>query len=155
MTDTPATRAAAELGLDHRVVTYGRASSIEEAAERRGVPVASVVKTLVVKRGDDDYVLVCVGGDRAIAWPKLREVLGVNRAAMADQDRLVDITGYERGTVTPLGAKGGWPVIVDEAVAALPDASLGGGAHGVAINLAGADLAAAVDARVADVTKPG
>ena len=135
------------------MLTYGRADTIEEAAELRGVAVESVVKTLVVRRQDDDYLLVCVSGDRSIAWPKLRAVLGVSRAAMADQERLVEITGYPRGMVTPFGALGGWPLIVDAVVAALGDASIGGGAHGVAINLAGADLVRVTNATVADVTK--
>lgn len=152
MSETPATEAVRALGVEHRVITYGRANSIEEAAELRGVPVASVVKTLVVRRADDDYVLVCVSGDRSIAWPKLREVLGVSRASMAATEELEAVTGYVRGTVTPFGVSRPWPVIVDQVVAALPDASLGGGAHGVAINLRGADLVTAVGATVADVS---
>ncbi len=153
MADTPAIAAIQALDVAHEVLEYGRAETIEQAAELRGVDVASVVKTLVVRRGDDDYILVCVSGDRSIAWPKLRTQLGVSRAAMADQDQLVAITGYERGMVTPFGARGDWPVIVDDVVAGLEVASIGGGAHGVAINLAGADLVTSTSATIADVTK--
>ena len=152
--DTPALTELRDTGLDYEVVDYGRVATIEEAAERRGVAVAAIVKTLVVRRGDDDYVLVLVAGDRVIDWPKLRAHLGVSRLSLAERDELVAATGYERGTVTPLGTARRWPVIVDEAVARRDLVSLGGGAHGVAVHLTGPDLVAYLQPDVADVTRP-
>jgi len=46
-------------------------------------------------------------------------------------------------------------VIVDAAAAGADRITIGGGAHGVSLLVAPADLIAAVDAEVADVTKPG
>jgi Cys-tRNA(Pro)/Cys-tRNA(Cys) deacylase len=40
---------------------------------------ADVIKTLVVRRGEDDFLFVLVPGDRAISWPKLRRLLGASR----------------------------------------------------------------------------
>ena len=136
------------------MVDYGRVETIEEAAELRGVDVAAIVKTLVVRRGEDDYVLVLVPGDRAIDWPKLRAHLGVSRLSLADRDELRAATGYERGTVTPLGTTRSWPVLADAAVAGRDLVSLGGGAHGLAVHLAGPDLVAHLGCDVADVTRP-
>ena len=63
-----------ELGLPYRVITHDTpVRSLAEAAAARGVDVVDVVKTLVVRRGDDDYLFVLVPGGRAISWPKLRE----------------------------------------------------------------------------------
>ena len=151
--DTPALAELRESGLSYEVVDYGRVETIEEAAARRGVDVAAIVKTLVVRRRDDDYVLVLVSGDRVIDWAKLRAHLGVSRLSLADRDELLAATGYERGTVTPFGTARRWPVIVDSAVAALAPASVGGGAHGVAVHLTGTDLVAYLGPDVADVTK--
>lgn len=154
MTDgSPALDALAASGLDARVVRYEPAGNAPEAADRRGVPLGALVKTLVVRRGDGDYVLVLVPGDRAIDWPKLRAHLGLSRLSLPDVEEARAATGYERGTITPFGCSREWPVIADGAVASLPVASIGGGAHGVAINVAGADLVAHLDATVADVTK--
>ena len=58
--------------------------SLAEAAQARGVTPADVVKTLVVRRGDDDFLFVLVPGDRTISWPKLRALLGVSRLSMPD-----------------------------------------------------------------------
>ena len=51
-------------GLAYRVIRYGAVRSAAEAAAARGVEVADVVKTLVVRRADNDYVFVLTPGDR-------------------------------------------------------------------------------------------
>ena len=73
---TPALEAAAAAGLSYRVIRHGPVGSLAEAARARGVAPADVVKTLVVRRGDDDSLFVLVPGDRALSWPKLRRLLG-------------------------------------------------------------------------------
>jgi Cys-tRNA(Pro)/Cys-tRNA(Cys) deacylase len=143
--------AAEELGLDFEVIRHGPVSSLEEAATARGVTPAQVVKSLVVRLSDDDFRFVLVPGDREISWPKLRGLLGVNRLSMPSAEVAYDVTGYVRGTITPLGSDKGWPVIADTAVTGL--VSLGGGAHGVALTLDADALVRALGAQVADVTE--
>lgn len=153
--DTPATRAVALAGIEHRVVTFGRVHSLAEAARRRGIHVSQIVKTLVVRRGGDDHLLVLVPGDRVIDWRALRAHLGVSRLSLADADEAWRVTGYERGTITPFGAPSGLQVIADVRVDTPGEVSVGGGAHGVAIHLEGEALIAAVGAETADITTPG
>ena len=140
-------------GLTYRVIEHGPVRSLAEAAQARGVEPADVVKTLVVRRGDDDFLFVLVPGDRAISWPKLRALLGVSRMSMPDAAAAKEATGYERGTITPFGSLRPWPVIADERMAGRT-VTLGGGAHGVAVALAADEALAALDATVADVTEP-
>jgi Cys-tRNA(Pro)/Cys-tRNA(Cys) deacylase len=140
-------------GIDHRVVRHGRVSSLAEAAAARGIPPSGIVKTIVVRRGDDDFLFVLVPGDRTISWPKLRALLGVSRLSMPDAGTALAVTGYERGTITPFGSLRAWPVIADGRVLAGP-VSIGGGAHGVSATVAGEDLVRALSAVVADVTDP-
>src|ERR1700679_2668119 len=109
--------AAQSAGLTHRVIRHGPVRSLAEAARARGVEPADVVKTMVVRRGDGDYVFVLVPGDRAMSWPKLRAELGSRRLSMPDAAAAQQVTGYERGTITPLGSRTALPVIADERVA--------------------------------------
>ena len=44
-----------------------------------------------------------IPGDRVISWPKLRALVGVNKLQLPDAGQALDATGYERGTITPLG----------------------------------------------------
>jgi Cys-tRNA(Pro)/Cys-tRNA(Cys) deacylase len=152
--DTAATRSVAERGIVHEVVEFGRVSSLEEAAERVGIPPSRFLKTLVVRRAEGDHLLVLVPGDRSIDWPKLRAHLGVSRLSLPDADEAREVTGYERGTITPFGARDGLPVVADATVATEEQVAVGGGAHGVELVLAGTDLIAATGAEVADVTTP-
>ncbi len=148
-----ARRALADAGIEHEIVRHGPASSLAEAAALRGIEPAGIVKTLVVRRGDDDYLFVLVPGDRTISWPKLRALLGVSRLSMPDAATAREVTGYERGTITPFGSLHAWPVVADSRVAGRP-ASIGGGGHGVGANVAGDDLVRVLSAQVADVTEP-
>jgi Cys-tRNA(Pro) deacylase len=148
-----AVAAAADAGLDFRIVRHGRVASLEEAAAARGVSPADVIKTLVVRRAEDDFVLVLVPGDRGISWPKLRALLGVSRMSMPGADEARAVTGYERGTITPFGSTRAWPVVADERIRGR-EISLGGGAHGVALSVDADAAIVALDATVADVTEP-
>ena len=149
---TPATDAVAAAGISHRVVVTERAGSAEEAADLQGIPIAGLLRTIVVRRGDDDYLFVLVPAGRRFDWPKLRAHLGVRRMTLPDADEARAVTGYERYTITPFGSTRAWPVIVDSAAMAQPIVSVGGGAFGVNLHLQPADLVAALDAVVVDVT---
>ena len=62
--DTPALAAVRELGVEHRVVRTGMASSAEESAELQGIPLGALLRTIVVRRGEDDYLFVLVPAGR-------------------------------------------------------------------------------------------
>ena len=140
-------------GLEHRVIRHGPVRSLAEAAVARGVEPLDVVKTMVVRRGEDDMVLVLVPGDRTISWPRLRTLLGVNRLSMPDAETALAATGFARGTITPFGTTRTWPVVADERLRGRT-VTLGGGDHGVAVAVEADAALAALGARVADVTDP-
>ena len=151
---TGAERAAAALeasGVPHEVTRHGRVGSLAEAAAARGVAPRDIVKTLVVRRADDDHLFVLVPGDREISWPKLRAHLGVNRISMPDATTARDVTGYERGTITPFGSLTALPVVADVSIVGRR-VSVGAGEHGVGATLGADALVAVLDADVADVT---
>jgi Cys-tRNA(Pro) deacylase len=153
-TATPATEALDTEGLAYRVIVHNRpVKSLAEAAAARGVEPADIIKTLVVRRGEQDYLFVLVPGDRVISWPKLRHLLGVNRMTMPDATEAKAATGYERGTITPFGSTSPWPVIADERVAGRV-ITLGGGARDVAVAVDADDAVRVLKATVADVTDP-
>ena len=158
--DTPALQALAASGIDYEVTAHGNVGSLEEAAAARGLEPWQILKTLVVRRGDNDYLFVLVPGDRQISWPKLLEHLGVSRLSMPDADGALAATGYERGTITPFGSSLSpsntpWPVIADRLIMSREGpVSIGAGAHGVAASVNPAQMVEELAATVADVTEP-
>jgi Cys-tRNA(Pro) deacylase len=144
-----------ELGLTYRVITHDApVRSLAEAAAARGVEVVDVVKSLVVRRADDDYLLVLVPGGRSISWPKLRAHLGVSRLSMPPAEEAFAATGFERGAITPLGTTRHWPVIADALLATRGEITLGSGVHDVAIGVDARALLEALHADVVDVSEP-
>ena len=83
--------------------TFAAAGSAEESASMQGIPLGALLRTIVVRRGEDDYLFVLVPGGRRFDWPKLRAHVGVNRMSLPDADEAKAVTGYERGTITPFG----------------------------------------------------
>jgi len=152
--DTPATLAIAAAGVPHRVVRTDRAGSAEEAASLQGIPLEALLRTIVVRRGEDDYLFVLVPAGRRFDWPKLRSHLGVRRMTLPDADEALAATGYERYTITPFGSQRAWPVILDASAMGQPVVSVGGGAFGVNLHLAPSDLVGSLDADVIDVSNP-
>jgi Cys-tRNA(Pro)/Cys-tRNA(Cys) deacylase len=152
----PAERARAAIdatGVSYELTTHGPVRSLAEAAEARGLSPSRILKSIVVRRADDDFLFVLVPGGRAISWPKLRALLGVSRLSMPPADVALEVTGYPRGTITPFGSLRAWPVIADAAIEAGP-VSIGGGAHGTAFTVDSDALVDALGAQVADVTEP-
>jgi Cys-tRNA(Pro) deacylase len=152
--ETPATRAVVEAGVEHRLIRTARAGSAEEAAELQGIPFGALLRTIVVRRGEGDYLFVLVPAGRRFDWPRLREHLDVRRLTLPDADEARAATGYERYTITPFGSTRPWPVIVDASIVDQPIVSVGGGAFGVNIHLRPADLVDSLDAEVVDVSTP-
>ena len=158
MDDTPATTPALEavtaFGVPHRIVRTGEATSAEHSAELQGIPVGALLRTIVVRRGEDDYLFVLVPAGRRFDWPKLRAHLGVSRMSLPDADEAQRVTGYVRYTITPFGSTRAWPVIADASVMSQPVVAIGGGARGVNLHLAPDDLVRVLDAAVVDVSIP-
>lgn len=137
--------------MPFRLVPYGDVRSAEEAATARGIPLAALAKTLVVRVEEGRYVLVLVPGDRGLDYSKLRTHLGVRRLTMPDPDEAKQATGYARGTITPYGA-GGHAVVVDEGLLGHEEISLGSGVNNWAIHLAPATVVG-LGATPADIAK--
>lgn len=144
---------AASRGLQVEVVPRPAASSLEEAAGLLGIEPREIVKTLVVKRHDGDFLFALVPGGRKISWAKLRALVGVNKLSLPPADAALVATGYGRGTITPLGSTNAWPVYVDESVAGCRVA-MGAGEHGYSAFVDIDALVGAYAATVADITDP-
>jgi len=127
------------------------AGSLEEAASILGIPASGIVKTLVVKRHDGSYLFALVPGDRQISWAKLRAVVGVNKLRLPEAHLALEATGFERGTITPLGSSTAWPVFADVRIVG-ERIAMGAGEHGMSAYVDADELIAGFDATVADIS---
>jgi len=151
--------AAAARGLAIEIRERPQAGSLFEAAELLGIPPSGIVKTLVVKRpsagsgNQGEYLFALIPGGRSISWPKLRALVGVNKLRLPEADLALAATGYERGTIVPIGSTTDWPIYADESIVGQRIA-MGAGAHGYSLFVDADDLIAAYGATVADISVP-
>ena len=133
---TPVSRALTEMGIPHHVFVHpGPVTSLEPAAAERGQRPEQVVRSIVFRVAQGDYLMVLVTGAGQVAWPALRKHLGQSRLTTASEDEVRQATGYERGAVAPFGLPAPMRVLVDESVLAEETLSLGSGVRGTAIIL--------------------
>ena len=142
---------AASRGIAIEFVERTAARSLEEAADILGISPGDIVKSLVVKRHDGTFLFALIPGDRQISWAKLRAVVGVNKLQLPAAEVALEATGYERGTITPLGSSTAWPVFVDERVAGRR-VSMGAGEHGLSLFVEADALVEGLAATYADIS---
>jgi Cys-tRNA(Pro)/Cys-tRNA(Cys) deacylase len=152
--ETPAITAVRRSGAEHEVVRTQPATSAAHSAQLQGIRPEQLLRSLIVRRGADDYLFVLVPAGRDLDWPKLRRHLGVKRVSLPPRPEAEAVTGYRPGTITPFGASSAWPVIVDQAAIEHERVAVGGGAPGVNLQLAPGELVRVLAATVADVTSP-
>lgn len=142
---------AAARGIEIEFVERTAARTLEEAASILGITPADIVKSLVVKRHDGTFLFAEIPGDRQISWAKLRAAVGVNKLQLPEASIALDATGYERGTITPLGSTTAWQVFIDSRVVGRR-VSMGAGEHGLSMFVDADALIAGLGATVADIS---
>jgi len=111
----------------------GPVHSLEQAARERGQQPNQVVRSIVFRLGEGEFVMVLVAGPGRISWPALRRYLGQSRLTMASEAEVLSATGYERGAVSPFGLPAPVRTLVDRGLLAQDEISLGSGRRGLAV----------------------
>ena len=142
MTEAPPVSLELEkLDIPHRVFTHpGAVTSLEQAARERGQRPEQIVRSILFRIGEDEYLMALVAGPDQISWKALRGYLGQSRLTMASKDEVLEVTGYPIGAVGPFGTARKLRVLVDPSVFAEEEISLGSGVRGTTVILKSADL---------------
>lgn len=80
----------------------GSTPTAELAAQRLGVPVGQIAKSILFKGKDEQYRLVVAAGDRKINSGALKRATGAKHR-MANAQETADATGFLPGGVCPFG----------------------------------------------------
>lgn len=136
MPPPPASMALRERGIPHRLFVHsGPLTSLQQAAQERGQRPEQVIRSILFRTGQDEYLLALVAGAAQISWKALRAYLGRSRLTMAREDEVLQVTGYPVGAVSPFGTARRLRVVADASVFAEEEVSLGSGVRGVALIL--------------------
>lgn len=129
----------------------------EGVAEDLDVPVAWVVKAMIVKRGfpprpNGDFALVVVPGDKQLSLKKVAEALGDKEVTLASERDVQRVTGFQVGAVSVAGfRRGDIAGYVDQGLLELEKAIISSGRPDAGLEVNPQDLLRAIEgAQVGD-----
>jgi Cys-tRNA(Pro)/Cys-tRNA(Cys) deacylase len=127
----------------------------EGVAEDLGIPVAQVVKAMLVRCDGSWYVLVVVPGDRRLSLEKIQRTVGAGKVNLASKQEVERITGYTVGAVSVIGFRqGGVLTFVDQGVLDLDQVVISSGRPDAGLVLSVEDLMTALQgAQVGDFSE--
>lgn len=143
---TSATQALDRLAIPYRLFEHPRVpGSLEQAAQDRGQLPEQVVRSLLFRIAQGEFILVLAAGSQQVSWPRLRAYLGVSRITMAREQEVLEFTGYPIGAVSPLGLVHPIRILAGTSVFEPEEVSIGSGVRGLAILLKSSDLHQALE----------
>jgi len=123
----------------------------EGVAEDLGVPVAWVVKAMIVQASDGSFSLVVIPGDLQLSLKKVGAVLGDKNGAMAQPRDVQRVTGFQVGAVSVLGyRRDDVPSYLDQTVLELERVVISSGRPDLGLEMDPQDLLRALGAQVGD-----
>ncbi len=138
---TPVTRYLDSMKIPYRVFTHpGEVRSLEQAALERDQRPEQVVRSILFRLNENEFVMVLVAGPKQVSWHRLRGHLQVSRMTMAAPDEVLDQTNFPTGAVSPFGLPQKMRILVDRSVLLEEEISIGSGIRNSTVILHTADL---------------
>ena len=154
---TPAVEAAKRAGIEFATHAYEHDpqhdSYGEEAAEKLGLPMVRVFKTLVVSLDGKRLAVGIVPVSSKLDLKAMAKALKVKKVAMADARSVERSTGYVLGGVSPLGQKRWLPTVIDASALGFSTLYVSAGRRGLEIELSPEDLVQLLNASSAEIAK--
>lgn len=117
-------------------------------AKIAGIPPEKIFKTLCIRGDKTGVIFACLAGNMEVDLKSLARVSGNKKVEMVHLKEVLELTGYIRGGVSPLGAKKNYPVFIDEHIFSQEEISISAGQRGLQIILTPKDLIKATNATV-------
>ena len=120
------------------------------AADVLGIPVSSIVKSVVFVTKSGSGVIGIVSGSKKVSHEKMQNIVG-ETVNTASPEQVLQLTGYKAGAVPPVGT--GLKTVMDPDVLKNDFCIAGGGTEHHLIKISTHTLKKATDAAVADIKK--
>ena len=144
--ETPAIQYLQDRKVPFSIFQHQRpVNSLEQAAQERKQRPEQVVRSIVFRLAEGEFIMVLMPGPGQVPWKALRRYLSQSRISMATLEELLQATGYRPGTVNPFGLPQPMRVLIDQGVLDQPIVSMGSGRSGLAILIKPDDMLMALD----------
>lgn len=142
---TNAMRILESLGIDFTVLEYSIPADENEdialyTSRTLGIAPELVYKTVIMESSDKQHFVFCLPAEFSISLKKARALTGCSSIDLMKTDKLLSLTGYIRGGVSPLGMKRKFPTFVEELAQLEEFIYISGGQRGVSLKVKPSDL---------------
>lgn len=134
----------------------GRAiRSPQDFSDAIRVPLKQITKSLFLRsKNGAGFAVAVLGMDRKLDFKAASLVAEIGRLEVGKPEELVDVIGYPRNGVSPLGLPDDIIVIIDAELTQFPTVLVGGGATGIEIEIDPNKIVKFTGARVATLSAP-
>ncbi len=156
MRKTNAARLLDSLNISYKIVEYEVDESdlsAENVAKKINLPPEQVFKTLVVRGDKAGILLACIPGGAELDLKALAQISGNKKVEMVHVKEILQLTGYVRGGVSPMGTRKNYPVYLDESAMNFPFISISAGVRGCQLLIQPEGLKKAVSVKVCKIIR--
>lgn len=124
-------------------------------AQKVGLPIEQMYKTLVARGDKTGVIVVCIQGDHELNLKSLASISGNKKVEVVSLKEVQPLTGYIRGGVSPLGMKKHYPVFIDSNINNHEKISVSAGLRGLQLYLSPLNLISVTKAKLGAISKQG
>ena len=153
--DLPAHKFLEEQAIAHRRLEFpaDTEKGAANVARTLGFAEAQMVKTLIFETATGERALVMLGADKNAISGRLKRALGSRNIRLADPATVKEVTGYEIGSIPPFHWQPpGFRSVIDACLMKEAELGVGAGVWGQEIMIAPANLQAACNGEVFDLS---
>lgn len=121
-------------------------------AQKVGLPIEQVYKTLVVRGDKTGVIVACIQGDHELQLKALATLSGNKKVEVVSLKEVQPLTGYIRGGVSPIGMKKHYPVFIDSVIKSQEKIALSAGLRGLQLFLSPIDLISVTRAQLGSIS---
>lgn len=126
--------------------------SAENVAAKVEVPLEEIFKTLVARGDKTGIIVACVPGGEELNLKALASISGNKKVEMVPLKEILQLTGYIRGGVSPIGMKKSYPTYLHKSIENFPKILISAGVRGCQIALNPSDLIKIVNGKIGELT---
>ena len=140
-------------GVPYQVLEYDEVEkTAQEVAVKCKVPLDRVFKTLLI-HGDNGFALVLIPGTQQLSEKKCALAMSCRDVEMADPEDIHRITGYLRGSVSPIDPRRPVPIFCHQFIMDHDYAGVSAGQRGFELWMKSTDLVRATNATILDCAR--
>ncbi|AFQ46401.1 Cys-tRNA(Pro) deacylase [Desulfosporosinus meridiei] len=121
-------------------------------ANKVGLSIEQVYKTLVARGDKTGVIVACIQGDHELYLKGLAALSGNKKVEIVSLKEVLPLTGYIRGGVSPIGMKKSYPVYIDSSITNQEKVSVSAGLRGFQLYLNPHDLISITKAHLGTIS---